>query len=655
MPEITKVLIANRGEIALRTRRTARDLGLSTVAVYSEADAEAPHVKAANEAIAIGPARASESYLSIDAIVDAARRSRADAVHPGYGFLSENADFARACVDAGLIFIGPDPEAIRLMGDKRLAKQRMRDAGIPCVPGWDGEDQDDPTIVSAASDLGFPLMVKAAAGGGGRGMRLVTNADAIDGAITSARSEARDAFGDGTLILESAVSNARHIEVQIFGDRHNNIVHLGARDCSVQRRHQKVIEEAPPPGLSPDVVEALYAAAIKAAAAIDYVGAGTVEFLVGPNEEFYFLEMNTRLQVEHAVTEMITGEDLVAWQILVARGEPLPKSQKDIQSSGHAIEARLYAEDTEAGFLPQIGPVVLWRGTTTDRVRIESGIETGSVISPHYDPMVAKIITHGDDREQAIRQLTAALKSTALLGTTTNKRFLLGILAGVKFQTGAVATDFIDLQTGADTEDAALGTAVAALLLFKESCDATDNIWWSSGPAQWVMMIGVDGQRRKATIAVPRGAPAFDVEVDDQSFTIESVAVDPNLTRLKIDGADRDIVTAKSGAALWLDLGEGARAYEDLSYVPAVPLELDSDGVVAAPITGRVVQVVVKEGDVVAANDVLLIIEAMKIEHAVMAPIAGTVTLIAAKKGDQIAARTTIAEIVPSQASEMGG
>ena len=442
MPEITKVLIANRGEIALRIQRTARDLGLSTVAVYSEADAEAPHVKAANEAIAIGPARASESYLSIDAIVDAARRSRADAVHPGYGFLSENADFARACVDAGLIFIGPDPEAIRLMGDKRLAKQRMRDAGIPCVPGWDGEDQDDPTIVSAASDLGFPLMVKAAAGGGGRGMRLVTNADAIDGAITSARSEARDAFGDGTLILESAVSNARHIEVQIFGDRHNNIVHLGARDCSVQHRHQKVIEEAPPPGLSPDVVEALYAAAIKAAAAIDYVGAGTVEFLVGPNEEFYFLEMNTRLQVEHAVTEMITGEDLVAWQILVARGEPLPKSQKDIQSSGHAIQARLYAEDTEAGFLPQIGPVVLWRGTTTDRVRIESGIETGSVISPHYDPMVAKIIAHGDDREQAIRQLTAALKSTALLGTTTNKRFLLGILAGVKFQTGAVATDF---------------------------------------------------------------------------------------------------------------------------------------------------------------------------------------------------------------------
>jgi geranyl-CoA carboxylase alpha subunit len=655
MPDITKLLIANRGEIALRIQRTARDMGLSTVAVYSEADAKAPHVKAANEAIAIGPARASESYLSIAAIVDAARQSRADAVHPGYGFLSENADFARACADAGLIFIGPDSEAIRLMGDKRLAKQRMRDAGIPCVPGWDGEDQDDPTIVSAASDLGFPLMVKAAAGGGGRGMRLVTDADGIGGAITSARSEAQDAFGDGTLILERAVSSARHIEVQIFGDRHNNIVHLGARDCSVQRRHQKVIEEAPPPDLSTTVLEALYAAAIDAAAAIDYVGAGTVEFLVGPNEEFYFLEMNTRLQVEHAVTEMITGEDLVAWQILVARGEPLPKSQKDIQTSGHAIEARLYAEDTDDGFLPQSGPVLLWKATSKDRVRVESGIETGSVISPYYDPMVAKIIAHGDDREHAIRRLTAVLKSTALLGTPTNKRFLLGILADVKFQIGAVSTDFIDLQTGADTEDAALETAVAALLLFKEYCDITDNIWWSSGPARWVMMIGVSSQLRKATITVPREASAFDIEVDGQSFTIESVEVATNLTRLKIDGADRDIVAAKSGAALWLDLGEGARAYEDLSYVPAVPLELASDGVVAAPITGRAVQVVVKEGDVVAVDDVLLIIEAMKIEHAVLAPIAGTVTLIAAKEGDQIAARTQIVEIAPGEASERGG
>ncbi|MDP6876477.1 MAG: biotin carboxylase N-terminal domain-containing protein, partial [Alphaproteobacteria bacterium] len=388
----TKVLIANRGEIACRIMRTAHTMGYRTVAVYSEADGDAPHVGMADQAVCIGPAPVAESYLNVPAILDAAARTGADAVHPGYGFLAENGDFARACTDAGLTFIGPSAEAIDLMGNKRLSKLRMMEAEVPCVPGYSGAEQDDGVLVAEGETIGFPLMVKAASGGGGRGMRLVESADDLPGAISGARSEAENAFGSGELILEKAVIEPRHVEIQVFADGHGNCVHLGERDCSIQRRHQKVVEEAPSPAVDGDLRAAMGAAAVAAARAIDYRGAGTVEFLLGADGGFYFLEMNTRLQVEHPVTEMITGLDLVAWQLDVAAGEALPLTQDEIKFAGHAIEVRLYAEDPYADFLPQTGTVVAWRPSA--QVRVDTGIVEGQEISPFYDPMVAKVIAH---------------------------------------------------------------------------------------------------------------------------------------------------------------------------------------------------------------------------------------------------------------------
>ncbi|MBT7667423.1 MAG: ATP-grasp domain-containing protein, partial [Rhodospirillaceae bacterium] len=395
----TKVLIANRGEIACRIMRTSHAMGYRTVAVYSEADGDAPHVQLADQAVCIGPAPVAESYLNVSAILAAAARTGADAVHPGYGFLAENAAFAQACADAGLTFIGPSPKAIDLMGNKRLAKLRMADADVPCVPGYSGADQDDGVLTAEGESIGFPLMVKAASGGGGRGMRLVENAADLPAAITGARSEAENAFGSGELILEKAVIEPRHVEIQVFADSRGNCVHLGERDCSIQRRHQKVVEEAPSPAVGPELRAAMGAAAVAAAQAINYQGAGTVEFLLGADGSFFFLEMNTRLQVEHPVTEMITGLDLVEWQLRVAAGEPLPLDQNGITYDGHAIEVRLYAEDPYADFLPQTGTVVAWRPSPD--VRVDTGIVEGQEISPFYDPMVAKVIAHGGDREEA--------------------------------------------------------------------------------------------------------------------------------------------------------------------------------------------------------------------------------------------------------------
>ena len=407
----SKILIANRGEIACRVMRTARDLGYRTVAVYSDADADALHVREADEAVRIGPPPVSESYLDARAIIEAAKRVGADAVHPGYGFLSENDGFASACQDAGLVFIGPTPDAIRAMGNKAAAKRLMIEAGVPCVPGYQGADQSDATLAAEAQRIGCPIMVKAAAGGGGRGMRLVTRLEDFADAVSTARSEAQNAFGSGELILEKAVVDARHVEVQVFGDAHGHVIHLGERDCSAQRRHQKVIEEAPSPAVSPALREKMGAAAVAAAKAISYRGAGTVEFLLGADGEFYFLEMNTRLQVEHPVTEEITGLDLVEWQLRVAAGEPLPLKQEDVRLDGHAIEVRLYAESPEKNFLPQSGTVFEWRPAEGKGVRVDHGIRSGQEISPFYDPMIAKVIAHGRTREEARRRLVRALRS----------------------------------------------------------------------------------------------------------------------------------------------------------------------------------------------------------------------------------------------------
>ncbi|MBL4740563.1 MAG: acetyl-CoA carboxylase biotin carboxylase subunit [Sneathiella sp.] len=444
MSTFSKILIANRGEIACRIIRTAHSMGYKTVAVYSEADKNALHVKMAGETVCIGPADASMSYMNIERIIQASKDTGADALHPGYGFLSENPNFAEACIENGITFIGPDPHAIRVMGNKAAAKRKMIKAGVPCVPGYEGEDQSDRQFIEAARQIGFPVMVKAAQGGGGRGMRLVKKPEKLEKALKAARSEAQNAFGSGELILEKAVIEPRHIEIQIFADTDGNIVHMGERDCSIQRRHQKVIEEAPSPAVSSQLRSEMGDAAVSAAAAIDYFGAGTVEFLLTDEGDFYFLEMNTRLQVEHPVTEFITGFDLVEWQLRIARGEKLPKAQSDIPLAGHAIEARLYTEDPYNNFLPKVGTLVEWIPASGTGIRVDHGLESGLEITPYYDPMIAKIIAYGETREEARERLIVALEETVDQGLITNRLFLIECLQAEAFIQGDVTTAFID-------------------------------------------------------------------------------------------------------------------------------------------------------------------------------------------------------------------
>ena len=441
---LRKLLIANRGEIAVRINRTAQALGYRTVAVYSEADAGALHVTEADEAVCLGPAQANASYLNSEAVLEAARITGADSIHPGYGFLSENAEFARACRAAGLVFVGPPEAAIELMASKRRAKEAMVAAGVPVVPGYESARASDAALTDAADALGYPLMIKASAGGGGRGMRLVRQASELAEALTRARSEARQAFGDDELILERAVVDARHVEIQVFADRHGHVVHLGDRDCSIQRRHQKVVEEAPSPFVTPALRQAMGEAAVRAARACGYEGAGTVEFLVGQDRTFYFLEMNTRLQVEHPVTEQITGQDLVAWQLAVAEGRPLPLTQAEIPLHGHAIEARLYAEDPARAFQPQTGTLLRFDAATGEGVRVDTGVRTGDRISPHYDPMLAKIVAWGSDRDQARRRLIRALEDTVVFGVTTNRHFLSRVIDHDLFGQGNATTAFLE-------------------------------------------------------------------------------------------------------------------------------------------------------------------------------------------------------------------
>src|SRR5579872_6746428 len=437
-----KILIANRGEIALRIMRTARRLGYGVVAVYSDVDRQAMHVREADEGVRIGEAAPAQSYLNIGAIISAARSSGADAVHPGYGFLAENEEFARACREAGLVFIGPSPEAIKAMGNKAGAKTIMQAAGVPCVPGYQGADQSDAAMSAEARKIGFPVMIKAVAGGGGRGMRLVMNAEAFADSLRSARSEAQGAFGDPTVILERAIADPRHIEIQVFGDAFGNAIHLGERDCSVQRRHQKLIEEAPSPKVTPELRARMGAVAVSAIKSIGYEGAGTLEFLLDASGEFYFMEMNTRLQVEHPVTEAITGLDLVELQLRVARGEALPVKQQDIKFSGHAIEVRLCSEDATQDFMPQSGRMARWQ--VPDGIRVEHALQSGSEIPPFYDSMIAKVISRGTTRDEARRKLVYGLERTAAFPVTTNLAFLAACLRHPEFAAGEATTAFID-------------------------------------------------------------------------------------------------------------------------------------------------------------------------------------------------------------------
>jgi geranyl-CoA carboxylase alpha subunit len=655
-----KILIANRGEIACRIMRTARTLGYRTVAVFSDADADALHVRQADMAVRIGPASVRDSYLNSDAVLDAARRAGADTVHPGYGFLSENAAFAEACAAAGLVFIGPPPAAIAAMGNKARAKVLMQAAGVPCVPGYQGEDQSDERMTAEAARIGFPLMVKATAGGGGRGLRLVGAAHELANALARARSEASRAFGSEELMLERAVADARHVEFQIFADRHGNVIHLGERDCSIQRRHQKVVEEVPSPAVSPELRVRMGTAAVAAARAIDYVGAGTVEFLLDPGGGFYFLEMNTRLQVEHAVTEAIIGLDLVAWQLNVAAGAALPLAQHQVVLNGHAIEARLYAEDPDNGFLPQSGTIVDWRPARGEGVRIDHGLLPGSTVSPFYDPMLAKVIARGATREQASRRLAMALDDTVVFGVKTNRSLLLAMLRHPAFAAGEATTTFIDRYFPAGGDASRVGQpparvlALAAVLLFEARARAAPGgtsaapHWSSTGLAVWPLRLKLgDAHHAGSVRAVGRGG--YSVVFGGEAVEVMIAELGNGVVRFAVSGVQQSASFALRNDTLYLDLDGEVFEARDVTFASAGSSRGAGSSRLLAPMNGVIVGVLAKPGDPVAEGQCVVVLEAMKMQHEIVAERDGVIDRLPVKLGDQVATRQVLAELAPDQ------
>ena len=642
-----KILIANRGEIACRVIATAQSLGYRTVAVYSEPDAGARHVQLAEEAVCVGPALASASYLNVDALLDACRKTGADAVHPGYGFLSENAGFSRACKDAGITFIGPDEDAIHLMGSKRLSKLAMIEAGVPCIPGYEGEDQSDATLLKEAERIGLPLMIKASAGGGGRGMRVVTDASEIPAQLKSARQEAKSAFGSDELILERAVMQPRHVEIQVFGDRHGNVIHLGERDCSVQRRHQKVVEEAPSPVVDEALRQEMGEAAVNAAKACNYVGAGTVEFLLAPEGDFFFLEMNTRLQVEHPVTELVTGLDLVAWQIKVARGEPLPLTQEQVRLTGHAMEVRLYAEDPAQNYMPQTGPVLRWQPASGDGVRIDHGLVEGYEVGSHYDPMLAKIIAVGDSREDARRRLIRAVEDTVLMGVRDNRPFLAAILRHPVFACGEATTafigeDFADDASMAGESPSSQLWALAALLRCEAETPSADLRGWHSSTlgAQPVQLRCGDHEQ---TVYIRYQDNHAELIVSENSHRIATLA--PGLAT--IDGVQQRYRMCQDGKQSWLQWQGHSVCFEDATHSAAGTSDQAGSGQIRAPMDGAVIEVCAKAGDAVKRGQVLVIMEAMKMEHSLKADCDGTVESADLAVGSQVKRQQLLVSIKP--------
>jgi geranyl-CoA carboxylase alpha subunit len=653
------LLVANRGEIAIRVMRTARRMGYRTVAVYSDADRASPHVRCADLAVHIGGAAPRESYLNIAAILDAARRAGADAIHPGYGFLAENEDFADAVDAAGLVFVGPPGGAIRAMGNKARAKQLMIEADTPCIPGYQGDDQSVAAFRRAAADIGYPVMVKAAAGGGGRGMRLVEDAASLDAALASARAEAAGAFGSEQLILERAVMAPRHVEIQVLADSHGNVIHLGERDCSVQRRHQKVIEEAPSPAVDPQLRARMGEAAVRSARAIGYVGAGTLEFLLDREGRFYFMEMNTRLQVEHAVTEAITGLDLVEWQLRVAAGETLTVRQEDIRLHGHAIEVRLTAEDVSAGFLPQTGPVLRWRapGRGCD-VRIDHGLAEGDAVSPYYDSMLAKLVAHGRTRDEARRKLRHAVQQCVLLGFASNQQFLADCLADPVFADGSqVHTGFVQERFGAkpaamrSPEPRAVAYAAFSLVALRmgrheagaairvpELGASATVLTLACAAVRWRAAIqGASGVWRVELHPLADAGPAAQARNEALQFTFRAPCwVDAGQTTLsaECDGMLETVVVATHQQSLHVFQAGNAWVFEEIS-ARKNRFEDTSGGSITAPMTGRILDVAVKEGDMVKAGERLVALEAMKMEHSLVAPIAGVVAQVCVQAGGQ--------------------
>ena len=642
-----KLLVANRGEIAMRIMRTARAMGYATVGVHSTADANALHVAAADESVCIGEPLPSQSYLRIDAIIDAARRCGADAIHPGYGFLAENEEFAQACADAGLVFVGPSAQAILAMGHKAGAKQLMLDAGVPCIPGYQGKDQSESTLLTQAALVGYPLMIKATAGGGGRGMRLVQQASEFLAMLHSAKSEARSAFGDDEVLLERAIQEPRHIEIQIMADRYGHAIHLGERDCSVQRRHQKVIEESPSPAVNAELRARMGSTAVQAVQAIAYEGAGTLEFLLDREGNYYFMEMNTRLQVEHPVTEAVTGLDLVEMQLRVASGEALTMTQQDVRVRGHAIEVRLCAEEPANEFMPQSGNMSLWRPSAL--LRVEHGLNTHCAIAPYYDSMVAKLVSHGRDRDEALRRLLQGLEDTVALGVHTNQSFLSRCLQHPVFAQGAATTAFIGQNLEAllacDPQREREAAAIAAALVHLDGDGCLSHAF------EVPLRLGLGADVLPASLTHGAGRSCA-LSLAEQQFDIELVSVDGQDARLRCNGVGRKAVFLREGNAVLLHYRGQAWRVLDLTHEAVVNHTKGAgDGKVRASMNGRVVAVMAQVGDTVQLGQPLLTLEAMKMEHVHLASMTGVLVSLHAGIGDQVGAHRVLAEIQPAIAA----
>jgi 3-methylcrotonyl-CoA carboxylase alpha subunit len=658
-----KLLIANRGEIAVRIIRTARHLGLRTVAVYSDADRDAMHVEAADEAQPIGPAPARESYLRAEAILEAARRSGAEAVHPGYGFLAENAAFAQACLDAGLVFVGPPPEAIRLMGSKSEAKRRMEAALVPVIPGYFGADQSVERLRAEADAIGYPVLVKAALGGGGRGMRIVQHAAELDEALAAARREAESAFGDGELLLERYLERPRHVEVQVFADSQGNTVSLFERDCSVQRRHQKVIEEAPAPGLPESTRARLAHGAVAAARAIGYVGAGTVEFIVDAEGAFWFMEMNTRLQVEHPVTEMITGLDLVEWQLRVAAGEPLPLAQEAIAERGHAFEARIYAEDPQRGFLPSPGRIAHLRlPAESAHVRVDRGVREGDVVGAHYDPLIAKLIVWDEDRGAALRRLQAALRGTQVAGVAANVAFLAAVAGHPAFAAGEIDTGFVErhradlLPEAAPASDDVLAAAALAELTRIDLAAAADAAASADPHSPWHRRDGwrlnadnhhrldfMDGGRAVGVTAHYRRG-YYLLELPGSTMAARSDVEPGGELLADLDGARRRVTVVRCDPELTVILDGHCHRLTLVDPMARAMSQEGPAGGLTAPMPGTVTMVAAAAGQRVERGAPLVTLEAMKMEHTLRAPAAGRIVRLRCAVGDTVAEGTELVE-----------
>ena len=655
MAMFSKILIANRGEIACRVIATARRMGIASVAVYSDADAAARHVALADEAYRIGPAAARDSYLNSAAILAAAARAGAQAVHPGYGFLSENADFAEACAGAGLVFIGPPPSAIRAMGGKSEAKALMAAAGVPLVPGYHGDAQDADLLAAEAHKIGYPVLIKASAGGGGKGMRVVPAPADFPAALAAAQREARAAFGDDRVLIERYLQRPRHIEIQVFADRHGNAVHLFERDCSIQRRHQKVLEEAPAPGMTAALRAEMGAAGVAAARAVGYVGAGTVEFIV-EDGRFHFMEMNTRLQVEHPVTEMVTGLDLVEWQLRVAAGERLPLLQADIALRGHAIEARIYAEDPARDFLPSTGTLAHLRAPAeTPDLRIDTGVRGGDAITPYYDPMIAKLIVRGADRGEAVRRLSAALAAYEVAGVQTNLRLLRAIASHAAFAGGVFDTGFIARHPGVQAAAAAPSLAVmAAAAIAATGFGGTPQDPWAARDS-WRM--NLPGWQRVALsvgtleirpipggVALRRDGVTHDIRVphfplphEAEDFPVDGASVGQALTLcFALDGARHAFTVLRDGARLTVIAGGETHMLDILDPLAPPDAAAAGAGRVVSPIPGRIAAVLVTAGDRVARGQALVVLEAMKMELTLSAAADGTVAALRCAAGDMV-------------------